>query len=67
MEAFRLTAMDYLLKPVERDRLEETIGRARKLVADRITEQQPIPPAAHPIGNPGFWKNCSRSGAGRAA
>src|ERR1022692_89521 len=45
VEAFRLEAMDYLLKPVERDRLEETVSRARRLVADRILE--PVtPPAA---------------------
>jgi two-component system response regulator LytT len=35
VEAFRLEAMDYILKPVERERLEETIERARRLVADR--------------------------------
>src|SRR6478672_7387827 len=29
VEAFRLEAMDYLLKPVERGRLAETIDRAR--------------------------------------
>src|ERR1700712_2226690 len=38
VEAFRLEAMDYLLKPVERERLEESVGRARRLVADRIIE-----------------------------
>src|SRR5208282_171478 len=38
VEAFRLEAMDYLLKPVERERLEETIDRARRVVAERITE-----------------------------
>ena len=41
VEAFRLDAMDYLLKPVERLRLEETIGRARRVVADRITDPPP--------------------------
>src|SRR5580704_18147127 len=60
VEAFRLDAMDYLLKPVERDRLEETISRARRLVADRITE--PAPPAAPPRGAPGFTKLLVRSG-----
>src|SRR5438067_8052747 len=30
VEAFRLEAMDYLLKPVERGRLAETIERARR-------------------------------------
>jgi two-component system, LytTR family, response regulator LytT len=43
VEAFRLEAMDYLLKPVERERLEETINRARRVVADRIIE--PVSPA----------------------
>src|SRR5215469_15104496 len=38
VEAFRLEAMDYLLKPVDRDRLAETLARARRMVADRLTE-----------------------------
>jgi two-component system LytT family response regulator/two-component system response regulator LytT len=46
IEAFRLRAMDYLLKPVERDRLEETVSRARQLVADRIIEPPAAPQAA---------------------
>ncbi len=59
VEAFRLEAMDYLLKPVERDRLEETISRARRVVADRIME----PPApAPPRANPAFTKLLLRSG-----
>jgi two-component system, LytTR family, response regulator LytT len=60
VEAFRLEAMDYLLKPVERERLEETIGRARRLVADRITE--PLLPAGAPRANPAFTKLLLRSG-----
>jgi two-component system LytT family response regulator/two-component system response regulator LytT len=59
VEAFRLEAMDYLLKPVERERLEETIGRARRVVADRITEPA-TPPAAR--SNPAFTKLLLRSG-----
>jgi len=39
VEAFRLEATDYLLKPVERERLEETLDRARRLVADRISDE----------------------------
>jgi two-component system LytT family response regulator/two-component system response regulator LytT len=61
VEAFRLEAMDYLLKPVERDRLEETIVRARKLVADRITEPAAAPAA--PRANPGFTKLLVRNGS----
>jgi len=59
VEAFRLEAMDYLLKPVERDRLEETISRARRIVADRIIE--PAIPVA-PRSNPAFTKLLLRSG-----
>lgn len=35
VEAFRLEAMDYLLKPVERTRLAETIERARRAIQER--------------------------------
>jgi two-component system response regulator LytT len=60
VEAFRLEAMDYLLKPVERDRLEETISRARRLVADRITE--PAIPPVPARGNSPFTKLLVRNG-----
>jgi len=60
VEAFRLEAMDYLLKPVERARLEETIGRARRVVADRITEPPAPPPSPRPA--PGFTKLLVRNG-----
>jgi two-component system LytT family response regulator/two-component system response regulator LytT len=59
VEAFRLEAMDYLLKPVERQRLEETINRARRVVAERITE----PPAPLPKTAPAFTKLLVRNGA----
>jgi two-component system response regulator LytT len=35
VEAFRLEALDYLLKPIEAERLESTIERARKIIAER--------------------------------
>lgn len=35
LEAFRVEALDYLLKPVDRGRLAETIERARRNVQDR--------------------------------
>ncbi len=34
VEAFRLEAMDYLLKPVEKDRLAVTIERAKRYIAE---------------------------------
>ncbi len=43
VEAFRLQAMDYLLKPVDKVRLAETIERARRAVQDR---QKAVPEAA---------------------
>src|SRR5580700_7112366 len=35
LEAFRLEALDYLLKPIEKDRLALTIDRARRVVAEK--------------------------------
>jgi two-component system LytT family response regulator/two-component system response regulator LytT len=48
VEAFRLAATDYLLKPVERERLEETLERARRLVADRITDEPAVSSVLRP-------------------
>jgi len=60
VEAFRLEAMDYITKPVERERLEETIDRARRLVSDRMAE--PPPPATSPRLSP-FTKLLVKSGS----
>lgn len=35
VEAFRLEAMDYLLKPLDKSRLSETIERARRTIQDK--------------------------------
>ena len=45
VEAFRLEALDYVLKPVERERLEATIERARRTIAEKAKSAQPEPPA----------------------
>ena len=45
VEAFRLEAMDYLLKPVEKDRLAETIDRARRMIQERRVPEPPEPPS----------------------
>jgi two-component system LytT family response regulator/two-component system response regulator LytT len=47
VEAFRLEAMDYLLKPVDKARLAETIDRARRSAQDRKAET-PAPGAGSP-------------------
>src|SRR6476620_2317772 len=49
VEAFRLEAMDYLLKPVDRGRLAETIERARRAIQEK---KAPEPPAAAPKAPP---------------
>jgi two-component system LytT family response regulator/two-component system response regulator LytT len=41
LEAFRLEALDYLLKPIEKDRLALTIERAHKVIAERLKTAQP--------------------------
>src|SRR5437870_13516699 len=45
VEAFRLEALDYLLKPVERDRLLIAVERARRGIAERNrTAPAELPP-----------------------
>ncbi|MDP2391584.1 MAG: LytTR family DNA-binding domain-containing protein, partial [Acidobacteriota bacterium] len=39
IEAFEVNAIDYLLKPVERERLVETVERARKFAAEPLVER----------------------------
>ena len=41
VEAFRWEALDYLLKPVEKDRLAMAVERARKGIADRAKSAPP--------------------------
>ena len=45
VEAFRLEALDYLLKPVEKGRLGETIERARRSIQEKRTPEVPAPAA----------------------
>ena len=41
VEAFRLEAFDYLLKPIEKDRLAETIARVKRIVEEKKQQQPP--------------------------
>ena len=43
IEAFRLEALDYILKPVDRGRLAETIERAQRSVQERVPEPESSP------------------------
>ena len=38
IEAFRLQALDYLLKPVDKERLAETVNRVRRQIEERVPE-----------------------------
>ena len=44
VEAFRLHALDYLLKPVEKERLAESIGRARRTLEEKAPEPDKATP-----------------------
>jgi two-component system LytT family response regulator/two-component system response regulator LytT len=50
IEAFRLEALDYLLKPVERERLTLSIERARRIASEKaksqVAEPAPLPRSA---------------------
>jgi two-component system, LytTR family, response regulator LytT len=48
VEAFRWEALDYLLKPVDKERLTVAVERARKAVADRVKAEQPEPAQPKP-------------------
>src|SRR2546430_4162798 len=50
LEAFRLEALDYLLKPIEKERLAQTIERARKAVSEKGKAAQPEPVAPKVTG-----------------
>src|SRR3979411_573170 len=42
LEAFRLEALDYLLKPVESERLTQAVERARKIIGSKTPEAEPV-------------------------
>src|SRR5580704_13941374 len=46
LEAFRWEAFDYILKPIEKDRLALTIDRARKAIAEKAKTVALEPPPA---------------------
>ncbi|HZU24797.1 MAG TPA: LytTR family DNA-binding domain-containing protein [Bryobacteraceae bacterium] len=43
LDAFKWGAMDYLLKPVEKERLEVTIERARRVISEKAPADLPEP------------------------
>jgi two-component system response regulator LytT len=43
VEAFRVDALDYLLKPIEKDRLAVAVDRARRVIAERSAASEKMP------------------------
>ena len=41
VEAFRLEALDYLLKPIEKERLAESVARAKRIIEEKNTSDKP--------------------------
>ena len=52
VDAFRLEASDYLLKPIDKARLAETIARVAKAVQSDMDRQDAEAPAATPASGP---------------
>lgn len=54
IEAFRLEAIDYLLKPIEKERLGETLDRIRRAASESRAEHKPTETSAPatPAGEP---------------
>ena len=62
VEAFRMEALDYLLKPVDKDRLAETVERAVRVTGERHRpETQPASPRQSAQRNKILVKNAGRS------
>ena len=57
VEAFRLEALDYLLKPVDKARLAESVERARRFVQDRRATEVQGPPPGAPAAAPATPRN----------
>jgi two-component system LytT family response regulator/two-component system response regulator LytT len=49
VEAFRADALDYLLKPVEKERLAESIARASRIIEEKPDPLKAEPAAAKPV------------------
>ncbi len=45
LEAFRLEALDYLLKPVEKERLAESVARAKRSLEEKHRDERSFDPA----------------------
>ncbi|HMF76314.1 MAG TPA: LytTR family DNA-binding domain-containing protein [Bryobacteraceae bacterium] len=53
VEAFRLEALDYVLKPVDKDRLTESVARARRIIEDKHQAQEKAEKAQEKVAEAG--------------
>ncbi|MFF3243874.1 LytR/AlgR family response regulator transcription factor [Streptomyces sp. NPDC002870] len=72
VQAFDLKAVDYVLKPVRRERLAEAVRRVRDLVVSAREPRQPDPvgpalPTPVPSTPPAFAQQAAQGGTGQAA
>lgn len=51
VEAFRIEALDYLLKPIDRDRLAETVARVQRIVQEKHRAAEQATAAPRPAGH----------------
>jgi two-component system, LytTR family, response regulator LytT len=52
VEAFRVEAIDYLLKPVEKEHLAESVARAKRAIDEKQHSEETSPEAAESISAP---------------
>jgi len=56
VEAFQFEALDYILKPIDRDRLKQTIDRAQRIILERQRVEAAAPPPEAPVSKPALQR-----------
>lgn len=56
VEAFHFEALDYILKPIDRERLKQTVERAQRIIADRQRVEAAAPAPEQPAGRPALQR-----------
>jgi len=56
VEAFQFEALDYILKPIDRDRLKQTIERAQRIIVERQRVEAAAPAPEAPVSRPALQR-----------
>jgi len=56
VEAFQFEALDYILKPIDRERLKQTIERAQRIIVERQRVEAAAPAPEQPAGKPALQR-----------